>query len=233
MRALLARTRPVPIVIAAMSLGEFLARLQESGCVRVVRDEAGPRPGDVERVLREVDAATRLELADGLPALDLPAAVWGVALLYQGCAALTYRDLDAAAVARRLGRACPSSGDAPATHYSVDLALRALPDLFDLARGLAAADPLLGDLRRVGQQWPLSSVGCEGIGGVDAAPLLAAPGLCLLYVDRILRRDDATRLADPHVARAVAAALSGHPELAPAAVARALAHVVPMEVGHA
>lgn len=213
-----------------MDLGEFLARLQESGRVCVVADERGPALGRVQRVLAELDAAVRCDAADGLPPLDLAAATWAVALLYQGCVALIHRDLDEGAIARRLAPPCPSPVDAPSTHAAVDLGLRWLPDLFDLARGLASEDPLLDRLRRIARAWPLSSVGIAGVGDVDATPLLTLPALRLQYVDRILRRDDAARLADPRVARAVAAALGAQRQLAPPAVAAALA--APMETVH-
>lgn len=196
-----------------MDLGQFLSCLRESGHAKVVRDEAVPA-GEVAAVLRRVDADVRLDAPSGLPDLDLPAAIWGAERLYSACALFLYRDLGSDAVLRRLGVVCPSPVARPATHYAVDLSLRHLRELAQLARGVAPDDPLLVALRSLATAWPLSSVGMPDVGAVDPGPLCANAGLFRLYVDRILEQGDQARATDPRVATAIAAAVGEHRELA-------------------
>jgi hypothetical protein len=72
-------------------------------------------------------------------------------------------------------------------------------------------------LRRFACAWPLSSVGIADLGPLDddaVAVIAGDEGLRRLYVDRILRHDDAKRVEDPRIARAVAAAVGEHREFA-------------------
>jgi hypothetical protein len=72
-------------------------------------------------------------------------------------------------------------------------------------------------LRRFACAWPLSSVGIADLGPLDddaVAVIAGDEGLRRLYVDRILRHDDAVRVQDPRIARAVAAAVGEHREFA-------------------
>src|SRR6185503_2575435 len=47
--------------------------------------------------------------------------------------------------------------------WSADLTLRHLPKLFQLARHLSNADPLLQQMKQIAAAWPLSSVGVAGL----------------------------------------------------------------------
>lgn len=201
-----------------MDLDQFLLRLQGSGRVTVGRDRA-PEPGDLAAVLRDIDAAVRIDAPAGLPELDLPAAVWAAERLYAACALFVYRDLDAHEVQQRLAVACPSPIDRPSTHYAVDLTFRHLPELVQLARGLSPDDMLVQHLHTLAAAWPLSSVGMRGLGEVEVTPLCANDGLRRLYVDRVLRHDDRARAADPRIARAIAAAVGEHREFAKSVLA--------------
>lgn len=196
-----------------MDLARFFLALQGSGRVAV---QGGSRPetGDLDRVLREFDAAVRADAPAGLPALDLVAARWAVEVLYAACSLYVHRDLPAAAVDAALAGECPAPRDAPATHYSVDLAFRQLPALLQLVRVPAVGDPLVAALRALAVQWPLSSVGIPELAGLDLRPLLANAGLRRFYVDRTLLLRDRSRAAEPAVARAIAAAVGAHRELA-------------------
>ncbi|MEO6594704.1 MAG: hypothetical protein ABIP94_08115 [Planctomycetota bacterium] len=196
-----------------MDLGQFLLSLQGAGRVQVARD-AMPQPGAVDQVLRDFDAAVRIDGPADLPALELAPAVWAAERLFAACALFAHRDLGVDAVTQRLGVPCPARPDSPSAHYSADLALRHLPDLCQLARGVAPDDPLLVRLRQLAQQWPLSSVGMVGLGSVDAGPVLAHPALTRVYVDRILRCNDQSRTSDPRVVRAIEAAIGEHRQFA-------------------
>ena len=198
-----------------VDLGTFLLRLQGSGQVRVDRDP--PPPGDAAAVLREFDAAVRSDAPSCWPQLDLPVAMWAAERLYAGCALFVHRDLGTDAIDSRLRVPCPSPAGAATTHASADLALCHLGELLRLARGVAPGDPLLVALREIGAAFPLSSVGIPQLGELDAVAIRTIaddPGLRGCYVDRILRHDDAGRVGEPRIARAIAAAVGEQRQLA-------------------
>src|SRR4051794_5827522 len=201
-----------------MSALAFVQALLETGRVRVPPDRDAP--ADVGAAVAELDRAARPELAFDPPAVDAPAAGWAVTVLYRGCQALVFRDIDADAVRDALSRPCPAA-PSPAVCYSADLALRYLPDLLSLARGIAADDPLVAGLTDLARRWPLSSVGVKDLGAVDVSPFADDPSLRQLYVDRIIERGDAARLDPPPVRDAVREALGHYRDLVPA-LARAV-----------
>ena len=198
----------------------FLHSLTADGRVQVAAaPPADVDPSTLAAAIDQVDAAARRELADEAPPLSSAAAAWSLTLIEAGCRFLVHRQYDADAVAAALTVRCPGPVDA-ATIYSADLFLRHLPELARLARGLAADDPLVEQLTRLGRAWPLSSVGMADTAGGGVVPILAHPSLRQLYVDRIIARRDAARLADPAVRDALRTALGDHAaDLAPSLVA--------------
>jgi hypothetical protein len=197
-----------------MSLTSFLSVLRETGRVRVDA-VAEPLAADVAglvETLESLDQDARLEMAFEPPAFSAEAAAWGAGVLYRGCQCLVFRDVGEAVVRAWLGSACPAARSA-STAYCVDLAMKYLPDLLLLARGIAADDSLVECLRRLAKEWPLSSVGVEGLGEVDVRAFIDDRSLRQLYVDRILRRRDTSRLADARVRAAARETLGLYPEL--------------------
>ena len=199
-----------------MSIPSFLRQLQETGRVRVAQPgaEITAQPSEVTAVIEELDLAARLSFPGEAPPLSLEWAGRGAAVLYRACQAFAFRDVSAEAVEQ--GVALPRPADATAaTHYSVDLALRYLPDLFQLARGLSPSDPLVTAIVRLGRDWPVSSVGIPGLEGVQLGEIQEHAGLLRLYVDRILEREDTSRLDNERVREAVKEALGAHISLCP------------------
>jgi hypothetical protein len=199
-------------VTSNLSAVAFVHALLETGRVKV---PPGDEPLDgVERAVAELDRGARIGAAFEPPELAAPAAAWALTAVYRACQALVFREIDADAVRRTLAVPCPLP-PAPAVHYSADLSLRYLPDLLSLARGVAPDDPLVAGLTALARVWPLSSVGVAGAGEADPTPLLDHASLRRLYVDRIIERGDASRLAHPAVRAAVREALGAYPSLAP------------------
>lgn len=199
-----------------MSVRSFLVELASSGRVHVGRAllEKPPSATEVGPILMELDLAARIEMAGDAPPLSMGPALWAAWMLYQGCQFLTFREMDAGLVKARLATPCPAA-PSPWVSYSVDLAMRYLPDLVALARGLSPSDPLVAGLLVMARTWPLSSVGITGVGPVQVGGFASHPSLLALYVDRVLERKDTTRLEDAQVREAVRAALGDHPSLAP------------------
>lgn len=213
--------------MAGLRLVPFLAALEESGRVRV---PASPDPSlftggvvedaaDLDARLLALAARIRADLAHDPPAVSLPAARWALRTLHAACQAFAHRSIPVEAIELALGVPCPGP-PSPSVALSVDLLFSVLPDLLSLSRGLEDTDPLRAGLLRLAREWPLSSVGAGRLGPEPLA--LAAvvtfvedASLRALYVDRILRRRDLTRLGSPLVDAALREALGDHPELCP------------------
>lgn len=168
---------------------------------------------DARRVLAELESHWRWEMPGRAPPFDGDAGLWGATLFYRACQLTVYRELGAEVIEREFATMPPTSLDA-SSHYSVDILLRFLPQLAVFAQRAATGDALVSALRRVGQAWPLSSVGMPGLGVTDAHVITAHPSLLALYVDRIINTKDATRLSDERVRDAVSAAVGMHTSLA-------------------
>ena len=200
-----------------MSLSVFLRALFDHGRVQVAAPDRNVSCQDVtaaEEALREQDGASRLEGPEKLPELNLAVAMWAAKTCYGACQLIVFRQLDEQAIGELLPAAAPP-GDPPSRHWSGDLTLRFLPDLLRQASIASEEDPLLRHLRSLAYQWPLSSVGIEGIAPEHVDELAASPSLLQLYVDRILARKDFRRLEHPAVREAARQAVGMHAELWP------------------
>jgi hypothetical protein len=197
--------------------------LLEGGRV-VLKTPFVPAPAELaaaESVLAEFEQRYRLEMPGEAPAFSPSAAIWGAELTYLACQCLAFREIDEAELNRRLSRSFAGSRDA-SVHYSVDLTLRLLPDLYHRARSTSRNDPLVACLQDWAEAWPLSSLGMPEKPDKKAPtdpklidPILAHASLRTLYVDRIIARNDLSRLSDRRVAELVTAAIGLHHELAP------------------
>jgi hypothetical protein len=204
------------IPISIMSLGSFLVELFEHGRVRV--DEPAIASHDeltaADMILRERDAAIRLEFPGDAPDYEPEVALWGAVRFHQACRFAVYREVPAEAIDAAFADPIPVAEPA-ACHYLVDLTHRFLPDLARLVRTAAAADPLGEHLRNWARQWPLSSVGMSGVEVDPHEPVWEQRGLLRYYVDRIVAAGDVARLVDPRVRRELRRMLGGHEDLAP------------------
>lgn len=226
------------------SLAAFVNDLWESGQIAVFdldpADKAFPSNDDAWLQLQWLASEVQTALPGDNPGLSRPAAEWALAQFYRACRFLVHRAHGEEILRGDLNRPAPEA-PSPAVCYSVDLTFRFLPDLHRMATNLSTDDPLVAILETWGVQWPLSSVGMKftppktlpdaensSEQNPGAASLTEAspqfdldpwwPHDCLrrMYVDRVLRRGDLTRLADPRIADAVRQALGHHPDLAPA-----------------
>lgn len=166
------------------------------------------------QMLTQRAEAAVLEFPGQPPPLDLAVALWAALVVYRGCQLAVYRELDEGAIDELLLPACPAAETA-SRHYSADLAFVFLLDLIRQARAAAADDPLVGRLRELAAQWPLSSVGVSDLEPQNVAEIAADPGLLRQYVDRILAKKDWSRLKHPAVRAAAQQALGMHTALWP------------------
>ena len=136
-------------------------RLAEMGAAASVDEGLGA-------MLRDWHADASEDLGGEVLEFDGAAARAGARMLFRAAWCLLVREVSAEEVEELLGGAeLPEPG--AAAQWSVDVALRWLPDVERLARGLAPGDPLLWALVRVAERWPWS--GCP-LYASDAAHVL-------------------------------------------------------------
>lgn len=195
-------------------LRSFVEELFVTGRVRLTTDDT---PGDadiVEAVARvlEFERSLRLDLPGAAPGVDEAALRWALVAFYQAGQFQVYRHLGATKLVERFAEEPPRGATAEA-HYSVDLVFRFLPDLVKLARRGSPEDPLLVALTSWCEAWPLSSVGVSNLNPPHCELILAHECLLRLYVDRILRSQDTSRLTDQRIRDEVTRAVGAFPEL--------------------
>lgn len=202
-----------------MSFDASLQDLLDEGRVRISASASftDDELQAAEQVLLSFERRYRADLPDTPPAISLPAAMWAAQVFYRACQCLAFREITGEEAQEMLR---PFSGQPDAgAHYSVDLTLRLLPDLLHRSRTTSRDDPLVEELLAIAHAWPLSSVGVSGVEVDDLEPILDNECLRRVYVDRIIARNDRSRLSHPRVREAVMEAVGMHEELAPQMVA--------------
>ncbi|RBP36331.1 hypothetical protein DES53_11720 [Roseimicrobium gellanilyticum] len=202
----------------ASPLAEFASGLFSTGKV-VVRRKVDLTPDDPQAVML-LHEAYQVAIDEWIDDSAAPEFQPGMALealrcLYRLCHALVDRALSADEV-EAIFSLTPTAPANAAEMLSADVVLRHLPALQQWAKSLSSEDPLLVGMPAFGMRFPLSSVGMGELPlPVDLTILKGHQGLWQLYIDRVIERQDASRLTDPEVKAAVRDALGSHSTLAP------------------
>lgn len=203
---------------SAAILADFATALFASGQAAVQRD--------ADLMAHEDEAARQLAavfatVVEDLPGADAAALVFSreaalpaMRFVYRLCLTLADRAMTDAQV-RAVCTVMPMQPVTADELLSADLALRHLPEIHRMARSLSDSDPLIQELELVARRFPLSSVGIALKEPPDLALVQRSDSLWRLYLDRVLERQDVSRLASPAVRVAVRDALGMHPQLAP------------------
>lgn len=203
---------------SAAILADFATALFASGQAAVQRDaDLMTHEDEAERQLAAV-FATVVEDLPGTDAASLvfsrEAALPAMRFVYHLCLTLADRAMTEAQV-RAVCTVMPMQPMTAGELLSADLALRHLPEIHRMARSLSDSDPLIQELELVARRFPLSSVGIALKEPPDLALVQRSDSLWRLYLDRVLERQDVSRLASPAVRVAVRNALGMHSQLAP------------------
>ncbi|WP_395743691.1 hypothetical protein [Prosthecobacter sp.] len=216
---------------AAVSLIEFFSALHTSGQAGVTRD---PLPAD-----GSAQSFTLLSRAFHESCEDLPgglrvhlewrpeSAVNALHYIYRLCQALVDRAMPEEEV-HRICAALPLAPSSPDEVMSQDLTLRHLPELHAMAKSMSESDPLVSGIEAAAKIFPLSSVGIALPQPPDLTAIRRHESLWRLYIDRVIERQDASRLDDEPTRLAVADALGAHAlSLAPRLAAKLALHSSP------
>lgn len=209
-----------------MSVCKFLRELFEHGRVAVAqpatRAELVEETAEARQLLEDRANVVALSLAFSAGTtpqvpLDLDVAHWAARQFYRASQCVVYRELDGEAMRKVLSEPCPSAPPA-SQHFSADLTFAFMPDLWRISSAASEQDPLVEQLREWAIVWPLSSVGIPRIDPRHVDELLADNTLLQLYVDRILKKQDWSRMKDQNVLaaarRSVGAYIDEWPQLA-------------------
>ncbi|HTV40089.1 MAG TPA: hypothetical protein VMF08_05920 [Candidatus Sulfotelmatobacter sp.] len=197
----------------------FLHSLVNEGRAAVSLQPSNIDDADAIPLLQQLDGLARDELALELPPYSPEVALWAARLFCSLSRFVVCRDISEEQIKSTCKAACPEPRG-PQTDWSADLTLRHLPNLFRLAHHLSNADPLVGEMKKIAADWPLSSVGIDGLENPRIDSFVEHPGLRRLYADRIIAAGDVSRLADSRAGDLVKADLGVHHELAPAIAAK-------------
>jgi hypothetical protein len=198
----------------ASCLALFIQNLVNEGRAVVFSQPLEPVNDATISLLEALDKSCRAEAALDLPEFSGSVALWAATLLYQLCQFTACRDIGEEQIHRACSIPCPE-GPNPSSHWSADLTFRHLPRLFQMARHLSNADPLLAEMKRLAAEWPLSSVGMTDLAGLKLDPILHDPALKRLYADRIITAADVARLEEPGIRELLRQDLGIHPQLSP------------------
>ncbi len=153
---------------------------------------------DTKIILHKYYQDDILEMPYAAPEYNEEVALWAAEYLYKAVQLIVLRDVEEEMINNELK---PFTGEpTPSVIYSADLMLRYLPQLFELAKGLAPGDLLVQILKNTARQWPYSSVGIELDETIDDKMIIEYPSLRYSYIDRIIQAKDKQRMKDPVVA---------------------------------
>lgn len=195
-----------------MQLTDFLYGLIDEGVVSVAGEVTPFDETDNElavEILKQYYARDIVDMPYTPPAFNATAALWGAQYIYL-CTQLT--------VLRQLGEEEVKNylkgyeeNLSPEVVYSADLMLRFLPQLFNLAKGLAPADILVTIMQNTATNWPFSSVGIEVTETFNTAIIFQHPTLKYSYADRIITHKDLKRaLLDDEIKNTITEVLGAH-----------------------
>jgi hypothetical protein len=192
----------------------FLHSLANTGRAVVSSNFSETDDSDAMPVLEQIDTAARAEYALELPTFSDSAAIWGARLFHQLCRFVACREIEEDQIKAACAIQCPQPRS-PETDWSVDLTMRHLPRLFQMARHLSNADPLIEQMKIIAVAWPLSSVGIPELDALHVDSFIGHPALRRIYADRIIAEGDISRLGDERLDDILRGDLGIHRNLAP------------------
>ncbi|MEQ1748679.1 MAG: hypothetical protein ABL974_04615 [Prosthecobacter sp.] len=202
---------PLPDFISALFVGGEVAVAREPDFRSDAAESESTLQAAFQSTLQELPTVDLSGLAL-VPEIALASAAW----FYRASLALADRAMPEEQV-KSWAAALPAAPTTPSEVLSADITLRHLPELYALALSMSPEDPLVADLETAARRFPLSGIGIPLSEPLpDLSLLHRHPGLWRLYFDRVIERQDNSRLRDSQVARAIQDALGEHSlELAP------------------
>jgi len=194
-----------------MKLAQFILNLFEYGDVTVEDKVEAFSEKDLQDTIRGLEFFYKKDILDipsTAPAFHAEAAFWGAQYIYRAVQMIVLRELGDEEVKKHLAN-CPFE-KSPEVIYSIDLTMRYLTDLLNIAKGLAPDDILVKKLKQAAVEFPFSSVGLKVEGDLDEKIILSHPALKYAYADRIINKKDKNRIKNNNVLEIVKELLGDH-----------------------
>jgi hypothetical protein len=162
-------------------------------------------------LLKEMHKRALLQISFPPPDFNSEAAVWGAITTYKLLQFIMIRNLETEDIEKNFPAYAGLKN--PESHFSADLCLRQLPEIYNLAKGLSPEDPLVLKIKEIAGEWPYSSVGIElnSLSGIET--IKKNKSLFIAYIDRIIEKKDKHRMTDPYTLAAIDNALGGHSQI--------------------
>lgn len=161
------------------------------------------------QTLREFEALYREDLPAGMPEFDVQAALWSAQAFFRACQFAMFREIDAVTMQREFD-ALKQPTDSTASHYSVHLIFRFLPDLVRLTKSISKEDPLNVKVQQWAEDWPLSSIGLRNVASPKLDKILSHQSLMKMYIDRIIEKDAFENISSAKLRDQICIALGAH-----------------------
>ncbi len=166
-------------------LAPVIESIRNRGVWTLEAPEKDWRDLDLSASLYHVYVLENLDQASALPPYSKEACEWAFAFCYEACRLMSFRDLGAEEIPRRLPAYSGNPADASES-VSADLFLRYLPGILRVSEEHAEEDPLCKRLREEAKRWPLSCAGLALDWPADTVEtLLRNPALGTLFLDRL------------------------------------------------
>lgn len=210
-------------------LQQFVRVLLESGNCRVPYGDFckcdSMQLAETQDLVGQLEPDYRLSLPAKFPAFSVKNATAAAVFLYYVSQFVLKRELDDACTNQILDDTTSdffAVSDSESSIYSIDFVLRFLPDLYVITKKKSDADVLLNYLVKVACRWPLSSVGMGALAsGEDflnrwygLEEIKKSSFLSRMYIDRIVAKQDITRIEVPWVKELLIAEMGIHIGLA-------------------
>jgi hypothetical protein len=200
-----------------MKLAPFLDDLFADGKVTVAGKIVPFDHADLQQagiVLKKFYEKQSPEMPYTPPAFEPLAALWSAEYFYRCIQFVMLRDLPPEKINETL---LPYTGEMTAeTIYSADLTFRYLPDLLNLAKGLAPDDILVLHIKQTALQWPFSSVGMnltEEARNPVTEKILNHPSLKYAYLDKIIETHDMKRVNTDQLRELISEIMGNHSDI--------------------
>ena len=194
-----------------MKLAQFILNLFEYGDVTVEDNVQVFSEKDLKDSVRGLEYFYKKDILD-IPHIAPPfhpeAALWSAQYIYRAVQMIVLRELGEEEVAKHLTDS--PFEKTPEVIYSVDLTMRYLGDLLNIAKGLAPDDILVKKLKQSAEEFPFSSVGLKVEGELNEKIILSHPALKYAYADRIINKKDKNRIQNNNIRELVKELLGDH-----------------------
>jgi hypothetical protein len=196
-----------------MSIIKFLTSLELGEELYVTKEPEAFVPEKLTAIIQRFDQNTRSHAPENVPELNIEAATAAATLFYDCTRFSIFQNIEPEAIEEIF--LPPFDFEDVSIHYSVDLFFRHLAIIYKKCRMSAPGEPLTDKIAALLYPWPLSNVVIKGFDTANDSIIVKHTCLKRIYLDRIIKYINDSRLTDPELLEAFKQAVGLNEELAP------------------